>query len=165
MNLFAAFVAHNVNLSSSAGGVTVSVSLDCLVAEQGCVQEPSCKGVYRLLEYCAAEEAVSPLGSDARLECLEAQNSLQDYRPLQVCKCLRGSRREEHCLKVYWTVRFAGGWKTQTCTWVFSEFSCFIRVVQYCFSIWWVWSVPIWRAEVESGEKHRGIAYGLHYGR
>ncbi|KAF3840874.1 hypothetical protein F7725_006736 [Dissostichus mawsoni] len=39
--------------------------------------------LYRLLEYCAAEEAVSPLGSDARLECLEAQNSLQRYRPLQ----------------------------------------------------------------------------------
>uniref|UniRef100_A0A3B3ZUN6 GDNF/GAS1 domain-containing protein n=1 Tax=Periophthalmus magnuspinnatus TaxID=409849 RepID=A0A3B3ZUN6_9GOBI len=54
---------------------------------------------YRLLEYCAAEEAVSPLGSDARLECLEAQHALQYYRPLQVCKCQRGSRREEHCLK------------------------------------------------------------------
>ncbi|XP_054899980.1 GDNF family receptor alpha-4-like [Poeciliopsis prolifica] len=91
----------------SQGGVTVSASLDCLVAEQGCVQEPSCKGIYHLLEYCAAEEAVSPLGSDARLECLEAQNSVQHYRPLQVCKCQRGSRREEHCLKVYWTVRFA----------------------------------------------------------
>lgn len=65
-------------------------------------------GLYRVLEYCAAEEAVSPLGSDARTECLEAQNALQNYRPLQVCKCQRGSRREEHCLRVYWTVRFAG---------------------------------------------------------
>lgn len=64
-------------------------------------------GHYRMLEYCAAEEAVSPLASDARLECLEAQHALQYYRPLQVCKCQRGSRREEHCLKVYWTVRFA----------------------------------------------------------
>eukprot|EP00066_Takifugu_rubripes_P006490 XP_003971315.1 PREDICTED: GDNF family receptor alpha-4-like [Takifugu rubripes] len=63
-------------------------------------------GLYRVLEYCAAEEAVSPLGSDARTECLEAQNALQNYRPLQVCKCQRGSRREEHCLRVYWTVRF-----------------------------------------------------------
>lgn len=65
-------------------------------------------GLYRVLEYCAAEEAVSPLGSDARTECLEAQNALRNYRPLQVCKCQRGSRREEHCLRVYWTVRFAG---------------------------------------------------------
>ncbi|KAM7374274.1 hypothetical protein PAMP_006942 [Pampus punctatissimus] len=66
--------------------VPVSASLDCLVAEQSCIQEQSCMVLYRLLEYCAAEEAVSPLGSDARLECLEAQNSLQHYRPLQVCK-------------------------------------------------------------------------------
>uniref|UniRef100_A0A8C5E702 GDNF/GAS1 domain-containing protein n=1 Tax=Gouania willdenowi TaxID=441366 RepID=A0A8C5E702_GOUWI len=86
----------------------LSASLDCLVAEQGCIQEQSCMILYRLLEYCTAEEAVSPLSSDARLECLEAQNSLQRHRPLQVCKCQRGSRREEPCLRVYWTVRFAG---------------------------------------------------------
>nr|XP_020454516.1 GDNF family receptor alpha-4-like [Monopterus albus] len=90
----------------SHGNVPVSASLDCLEAEQGCVQDQSCMVLYRLLEYCAAEEAVSPLGPDARLECLEAQNSLQHYRPLQVCKCKRGSRREGHCLRVYWTVRF-----------------------------------------------------------
>ncbi|XP_061595667.1 GDNF family receptor alpha-3 isoform X1 [Cololabis saira] len=89
------------------GRVPVSASVDCLVAEQGCIQEQSCMGLYRLLEYCSAEEVVSPLGPDARLECLEAQNSLQRYRPLQVCKCHRGSRREEHCLRIYWTVRFA----------------------------------------------------------
>uniref|UniRef100_A0A3B3ZV01 GDNF/GAS1 domain-containing protein n=1 Tax=Periophthalmus magnuspinnatus TaxID=409849 RepID=A0A3B3ZV01_9GOBI len=76
-----------------------------VVKDRGCAQDASCMGQYRLLEYCAAEEAVSPLGSDARLECLEAQHALQYYRPLQVCKCQRGSRREEHCLKVYWTVR------------------------------------------------------------
>ncbi|XP_010744449.2 GDNF family receptor alpha-4 [Larimichthys crocea] len=91
----------------SHGGAPVSASLDCLVAEQSCIQEQSCMAPYRLLEYCAAEEAVAPLGPDARRECLEAQNSLQRYRPLQVCKCQRGSRREEHCLRVYWTVRFA----------------------------------------------------------
>ncbi|TKS83976.1 GDNF family receptor alpha-4 [Collichthys lucidus] len=91
----------------SHGGAPVSASLDCLVAEQSCIQEPSCMALYRLLEYCAAEEAVAPLGPDSRRECLEAQNSLQRYRPLQVCKCQRGSRREEHCLRVYWTVRFA----------------------------------------------------------
>uniref|UniRef100_A0A8C5E944 GDNF/GAS1 domain-containing protein n=1 Tax=Gouania willdenowi TaxID=441366 RepID=A0A8C5E944_GOUWI len=76
-------------------------------SSQGCIQEQSCMILYRLLEYCTAEEAVSPLSSDARLECLEAQNSLQRHRPLQVCKCQRGSRREEPCLRVYWTVRFA----------------------------------------------------------
>ncbi|XP_037126300.1 GDNF family receptor alpha-3 isoform X1 [Syngnathus acus] len=90
----------------SHGSTPVSASLDCLLAEQGCIQEQSCNVLYRVLEYCSAEEAVSPLGPDARTECLEAQNSLQRYRPLQVCKCQRGSRREEHCLRIYWTVRF-----------------------------------------------------------
>ncbi|XP_056267451.1 GDNF family receptor alpha-4-like [Pseudoliparis swirei] len=94
-----------LSVFSAAG--RVSASLDCLAAEQGCIQEQSCTALYRLLEYCAAEEAVSPLGRDARSECLEAQNALQQHRPLRVCKCQRGSRREEQCLRVYWTVRFA----------------------------------------------------------
>ncbi|CAG00576.1 unnamed protein product [Tetraodon nigroviridis] len=101
---------HNLSClmgKTCLSSVPVLASLDCLVAEQGCVQEHSCLGLYRVLEYCTAEEAVAPLGSDARTECLEAQNALQHYRPLQVCKCQRGSRREEHCLRVYWTVRFA----------------------------------------------------------
>uniref|UniRef100_A0A3Q2YH06 GDNF/GAS1 domain-containing protein n=1 Tax=Hippocampus comes TaxID=109280 RepID=A0A3Q2YH06_HIPCM len=91
---------------SPSGSAPVSASFDCLLAEQGCIQQQSCKVLYHLLEYCSAEEAISPLGPDARNECLEAQNSLQRHRPLQVCKCQRGSRREEHCLRVYWTVRF-----------------------------------------------------------
>lgn len=111
-NYSTAHVGADVDSSNSPpGSVPVSASLDCLVAEQGCIQEQSCMVLYRLLEYCTAEEAVSPLGPDARAECLEAQNALQHYRPLQVCKCQRGSRREEHCLRVYWTVRFAGRFK------------------------------------------------------
>ncbi|KAM9437492.1 GDNF family receptor alpha-4-like isoform 2-T2 [Salvelinus alpinus] len=88
-------------------GSVLSGSIDCQEAERGCVQDQDCTAVYRVLEYCAAEEAVSPLGPDARGECLEAQSALQQYRPLQACKCQRGSRREELCLRVYWTVRFA----------------------------------------------------------
>ncbi|XP_046899176.1 GDNF family receptor alpha-4-like [Hypomesus transpacificus] len=90
------------------GSLSVSGGpLDCVEAERGCLLEQACMGVYGLLEYCVAEEAVSPLGADARRECLEAQSALQKQRPLQTCKCQRGSRREEHCLRVYWTVRFA----------------------------------------------------------
>ncbi|KAL0993961.1 hypothetical protein UPYG_G00116130 [Umbra pygmaea] len=88
-------------------GSILAGSFDCLEAERRCVEDQGCMGVYRVLEYCAAEEAVSPLGPDARRECLEAQSALQQYRPLQTCKCQRGSRREELCLAVYWTVRFA----------------------------------------------------------
>ncbi len=166
--------------TSPLGSVPVSASLDCLLAEQGCIQEQSCMVLYRLLEYCAAEEAVSPLGPDARSECLEAQNSLQHYRPLQVCKCQRGSRREEHCLRVYWTVRFAGGFKhwhlfvcvcvcACVCVW-WGHLNSQLhnpcdKTLHCCFSIWWVWSVSIWRTAVKSGEKHWDVAYGLHHGR
>lgn len=150
--------------TSLPGSVPVSASLDCLVAEQRCIQEQSCKVIYRLLEYCASEEAVSPLSSDARLECLEAQNSLQHYRPLQVCKCQRGSRREEHCLRVYWTVRFAGGfmhWNLFVWEAFWSQLhkTCALHC---CFSIWWIWSVSLWRTGVKSSEEHRYVTYGLH---
>ncbi|KAJ8405445.1 hypothetical protein AAFF_G00319180 [Aldrovandia affinis] len=97
------------------GSVQASVSLslpviDCLEAEQDCISDLGCEASYRVLEYCAAEEAVSPLGLEARRECLEAQGSVQQYHPLLACKCQRGSRREELCLRVYWTVRFSQGY-------------------------------------------------------
>lgn len=60
------------------------------------------------LEYCASEEAVAPLGNKASIECLEALSSLH-YLPLLACKCQRGARREEHCLKVYWSIRILQG--------------------------------------------------------
>ncbi|XP_036404705.1 GDNF family receptor alpha-3 [Megalops cyprinoides] len=85
-------------------------AMDCLDAEQQCVSDPGCEASYRVLEYCSAEEAVSPLGPEARRECLEAQGSVQQFRPLLACKCHRGSRREELCLRVYWTVRFSQGY-------------------------------------------------------
>lgn len=90
------------------GTVQTAPPIDCLEAEQACVSDAGCVEVYHVLEYCSAEEAVAPLGPEARRECLEAQSTLLYYRPLQECKCHRGSRREELCLRVYWTVRFAG---------------------------------------------------------
>lgn len=149
-------------LSSPPGSVPVFASLDCLVAEQGCVQEHSCLGLYRVLEYCTAEEAVSPLSSDARTECLEAQNALQNYRPLQVCKCQRGSRREEHCLRVYWTVRFAGRF---VCVHELQHSEHPLWLNTFFISIWWVWSVPVRRTETEFGAEHWDVSYGLHHGR
>ncbi|XP_028843689.1 GDNF family receptor alpha-4-like [Denticeps clupeoides] len=92
---------------SIPGTVGATASVDCISAEHGCVQDPACVDAYRVLEYCTAEEAVAMLGPDSQKECLEAQRTLQSYRPLQVCKCHRGSRQEERCLKVYWTVRFS----------------------------------------------------------
>ncbi|RXM95929.1 GDNF family receptor alpha-4 [Acipenser ruthenus] len=68
-----------------------------------------CNSSYRVLEYCAAEEAVSPLGPEARKECVTAEAALAQS-PLLRCKCHRGNRREEHCLTVYWTVRFSNSY-------------------------------------------------------
>ncbi|XP_036380962.1 GDNF family receptor alpha-4-like [Megalops cyprinoides] len=100
------FIRGSVQASTSVS----SPSMDCLEAEQGCVLDPGCKLAYRELEYCVAEQAVSPLGAETERECLQAQSSLQQYRPLLACKCQRGSRREESCLRVYWTVRFLQGY-------------------------------------------------------
>ncbi|XP_036798840.1 GDNF family receptor alpha-4 isoform X2 [Oncorhynchus mykiss] len=78
--------------------------VDCVEAERGCKEDPRCKELYMTLEYCASEEALAPLGNKASIECLEALSGLH-YLPLLACKCQRGARREEHCLKVYWSIR------------------------------------------------------------
>ncbi|XP_055782974.1 GDNF family receptor alpha-4-like isoform X1 [Salvelinus fontinalis] len=83
--------------------------VDCVEAERGCKEDPRCKELYMTLEYCASEEAVAPLGNKASIECLEALSGLH-YLPLLACKCQRGARREEHCLKVYWSIRILQGY-------------------------------------------------------
>ncbi|XP_048850619.1 GDNF family receptor alpha-4-like [Brienomyrus brachyistius] len=95
--------------SSLASASLPLPAADCLEAQLRCVTDPECLPAYRVLEYCADEEAVSPLAPESRHECLEAQGALLQYRPLLACKCQRGARREEQCLKVYWTVRFSEG--------------------------------------------------------
>ncbi|KAK6298443.1 hypothetical protein J4Q44_G00314980 [Coregonus suidteri] len=83
--------------------------VDCVEAEKGCKADPQCKELYRTLEGCASKEAVAPLGSKTRIECLEALSALH-YLPLLACKCQRGARREEHCLRAYWSVRILQGY-------------------------------------------------------
>ncbi|XP_056625551.1 GDNF family receptor alpha-3 [Triplophysa dalaica] len=84
-------------------------TLDCIAAVQECMQNPECKRPFRHLEYCVDEEAVAPLALETRHGCVDAQNSLMHYHPLQECKCQRGSRMEQQCLSVYWTIRFPQG--------------------------------------------------------
>lgn len=84
-------------------------TLDCVQAVQECMAQPECEKLYRQLDYCVDEEAVAPLGPEARQACADAQNALLHHRPLQECKCQRGSRKESLCLRVYWTVRFPQG--------------------------------------------------------
>lgn len=84
-------------------------SMDCVQAVQECMAQPECEKLYRQLDYCVDEEAVAPLGHEARQACADAQNALLHHQPLQECKCQRRSRKEGLCLRVYWTVRFPQG--------------------------------------------------------
>uniref|UniRef100_A0A8C6SK33 GDNF family receptor alpha 3 n=1 Tax=Neogobius melanostomus TaxID=47308 RepID=A0A8C6SK33_9GOBI len=83
---------------------------DCMEALHVCSADPQCQALYRGLELCAADAAVAPLGEQVAAECLERQDTLLNKHPaLLVCKCQRGFRKEEQCLRVYWTVRLLPG--------------------------------------------------------
>lgn len=83
---------------------------DCVEAQHVCSADPQCEALYRGLELCAADAAVAPLGEQVAAECLERQDTLLNKHPaLLVCKCQRGFRKEEQCLRVYWTVRLLPG--------------------------------------------------------
>ncbi len=83
--------------------------VNCMEAVNECMEDPECKRQFRHLEYCVDEEAVAPLSLEGRQACVDAQNNLMHYQNLQECKCQRGSRLEQQCLSVYWTVRFPQG--------------------------------------------------------
>lgn len=83
---------------------------DCVEALRTCSADPRCKALYRGLELCAADAAVSPLGEQVAAECLERQDALLGKHPaLSLCKCQRGLRKEEQCLHIYWSVRLMPG--------------------------------------------------------
>ncbi|XP_029969046.1 GDNF family receptor alpha-4-like [Salarias fasciatus] len=79
---------------------------DCVEAHRDCSTDSQCEALYRGLELCAAEAAAAPLGEQAASECLERRDALLSKHPaLLACKCHRGFRREEQCLRIYWRVR------------------------------------------------------------
>ncbi|XP_072252415.1 GDNF family receptor alpha-3 [Leuresthes tenuis] len=83
---------------------------DCVEAHRMCSTDPQCEALYRGVELCAADTAVNPLGEQAASECLERQDTLlAKYPSLLVCKCQRGFRKEERCLRIYWRVRLLPG--------------------------------------------------------
>ncbi|XP_024138638.1 GDNF family receptor alpha-4 [Oryzias melastigma] len=83
---------------------------DCVEAHRVCLADPQCVALYRGLELCAADAALSPLGEQVASECLERQDALLAKHPsLLTCKCQRGSRKEERCLRIYWRVRLLPG--------------------------------------------------------
>ncbi|XP_074530455.1 GDNF family receptor alpha-3 [Halichoeres trimaculatus] len=83
---------------------------DCVEAHRVCSLDLRCEALYRGLELCAADAAMSPLGEQVAAECLERQDALLANHPaLLACKCQRGLRREEQCLRIYWRVRLLPG--------------------------------------------------------
>uniref|UniRef100_A0A3B5MF52 GDNF/GAS1 domain-containing protein n=1 Tax=Xiphophorus couchianus TaxID=32473 RepID=A0A3B5MF52_9TELE len=106
-------------LFTSTESVTLSTSqifpfpapvTDCVEAHRVCSTEPQCEALYRGLELCAVDAAVAPLGEQEASECLERQDALLAKHPsLLACKCQRGFRKEERCLRIYWRVRLLPG--------------------------------------------------------
>lgn len=83
---------------------------DCVEALRMCSADPRCEALYRGLELCAADAAVSLLGEKVAAECLERQDALLGKHPaLSSCKCQRGLRKEEQCLHIYWNIRLMPG--------------------------------------------------------
>ncbi|XP_037833464.1 GDNF family receptor alpha-4-like [Kryptolebias marmoratus] len=86
------------------------LATDCVEAHRVCSTDPQCEALYHGLELCAAEAAVSTLGEQVASECLERQDDLLAKHPsLLTCKCQRGFRKEERCLRIYWRVRLLPG--------------------------------------------------------
>uniref|UniRef100_A0A8D2PD01 GDNF family receptor alpha 3 n=1 Tax=Zosterops lateralis melanops TaxID=1220523 RepID=A0A8D2PD01_ZOSLA len=79
-------------------------SSDCVVAEQLCLSDSTCNATYRTLENCAlAKTRLLSLDHDSRVRCLNAELDLGNSSLLQ-CKCHRRMKRQEHCLRIFWTV-------------------------------------------------------------
>ncbi|XP_068015425.1 GDNF family receptor alpha-3 [Melanerpes formicivorus] len=87
-----------------AGALLAPPRSDCIAAEQLCLSNSTCNATYRTLEQCAlAKTRVLPLDHDSRVRCLNAELDLGNSSLLH-CKCQRRMKRQEHCLRVFWTV-------------------------------------------------------------
>lgn len=77
---------------------------DCIVAEQLCLLDSNCNATYRTLENCdLAKTRFVALDHDSRVRCLNAELYLGNSSLLH-CKCHRRMKRQEHCLRIFWTV-------------------------------------------------------------
>nr|XP_005992449.1 PREDICTED: GDNF family receptor alpha-3 isoform X2 [Latimeria chalumnae] len=77
---------------------------NCIEAENLCYAEPSCNTSYQILVNCQpSDNRLLHLGREARRECKHAEQVLHN-NSMYKCKCQRGMKSEEHCLKVFWTV-------------------------------------------------------------
>ncbi|KAM4622130.1 GDNF family receptor alpha-4-like [Polymixia lowei] len=103
-------ILSGVSPSSASMFSFRSSPASCMEAHRVCAADPRCEALYRGVELCAADAMVSPLGEQVPAECLDSQDALlARHAALLACKCHRGSRREEQCLRIYWSVRLQPG--------------------------------------------------------
>lgn len=94
----------NSLFSTCSGDLTALPSSDCVMAEQLCLSDSTCNATYRTLENCAlAKTRLPSLDHDSRVRCLNAELDLGNSSLLH-CRCHRRMKRQEHCLRIFWTV-------------------------------------------------------------
>ncbi|XP_043925445.1 GDNF family receptor alpha-3 [Protopterus annectens] len=77
---------------------------DCLAAEKSCIADAVCSTAYSTLQSClTATGDISLLSPDNQTECKTARITLQRSH-FQNCRCQRGMKKEEQCLKIYWDI-------------------------------------------------------------
>uniref|UniRef100_A0A8C5GR64 GDNF family receptor alpha 3 n=1 Tax=Gouania willdenowi TaxID=441366 RepID=A0A8C5GR64_GOUWI len=99
LNIFFLFLFRCVSLSS-ASFPSASLPLTVRMPITSCSVDAQCAALYRGLELCAADAVMSSLVEQAASECLERRDVLLSKHPsLLTCKCQRGFRKEEQCLR------------------------------------------------------------------
>ncbi|KAG8439351.1 hypothetical protein GDO86_005536 [Hymenochirus boettgeri] len=77
-----------------------SIRIDCLEAEQICLQDPQCNSSYHVFKDCSHGETEM----ETFLSRCQKATSVLQQSDLSNCKCQHRMKKEEHCLNVYWTV-------------------------------------------------------------
>ncbi|XP_030069300.1 GDNF family receptor alpha-3 [Microcaecilia unicolor] len=76
------------------------VLTDCTELKKLCLADSACSNSYKTLENCSVNAIAQ---HKIESECRKAALALQ-LNPLLHCKCHRGMKREQHCLKIYWAI-------------------------------------------------------------
>uniref|UniRef100_A0A8C8SNY5 GDNF family receptor alpha 3 n=1 Tax=Pelusios castaneus TaxID=367368 RepID=A0A8C8SNY5_9SAUR len=85
-------------------GSLLALPMDCIAAEKVCQMDPACNATYQVLRNCSFPKThFLPLSHDSRARCLNPELDLRSS-PLVHCKCYRRMKKQQRCLRIYWTV-------------------------------------------------------------
>ncbi|XP_029439823.1 GDNF family receptor alpha-3 isoform X2 [Rhinatrema bivittatum] len=89
-----------LSLAGEMLSAQATLQSDCTELENLCLKDSTCSTSYKTLENCSTNaftwHTLEP-------DCHKAVVALQQ-NPLLHCKCHRHMKREQHCLKIYWTI-------------------------------------------------------------